>query len=219
VNVRAPKAVIFGVVLAVALTPAAILVVLAVTWTPVAAVSGPFEDGRDAAERGDYKTAMSLWRPLAEQGDAAAQYSLGVLYERGQGVRQDDVEAVKWYRLAAKQGDAKAQSNLGLMYANGDGVPQDHAEAGKWFRLAAVQGNAEALSNLGYMYGHGRGIQQDYVLAHIWFTLAASRFPPGEEHDNAAKGQDWAAKHMTPAQIAKAQKLASEWKPLREQAD
>jgi hypothetical protein len=186
---------------------------LAVALTPVAAVSGPFEDGRDAAERGDYKTAMSLWRPLGEQGDAAAQYGLGVLYERGQGVRQDDVEAVKWYRLAAKQGDAKAQSNLGLMYANGDGVPQDHAEAVKWFRLAAVQGNAEALSNLGYMYGHGRGVRQDDVLAHIWFTLAASRFPPGEEHDNAAKGREWAAARMTPDQIAKAQKLAREWNP------
>ncbi len=203
---RAPAVVIFGVVLAVALTP-------------VAAMSGPFEDGLKAYNVGDYGTAWRLLRPLAEQGDAAAQYGLGVMYERGQGVRQNDVEAVKWYRLAAKQGHAEAQSNLGLMYVNGQGVMRDHAEAVKWFRLAAEQGNAEALSNLGYMYGHGRGVQQDYVLAHIWFTLAASRFPPGEEHDNAAKGQDWAAKHMTPAQIAEAQELAREWRPRGGQAE
>ena len=197
---RAPSVGVLGVFLVVALTP-------------VAAMSGPFEDGLKAHNVGDYGTAWRLLRPLAEQGDAAAQYGLGVMYERGRGVRQNDVEAVKWYRLAAKQGHAKAQSNLGLMYVNGQGVMRDHAEAVKWFRLAAVQGNAEALSNLGYMYGHGRGVQQDYVLAHIWFTLAASRFPPGEEHDNAAKGRDWAAKHMTPAQIAEAQKLAREWSP------
>ena len=63
------------------------------------------------------------------------------------------------------------------------------------------------------MYCHGRGVRQDDVLAHIWFTLAASRFPPGEEHDNAAKGRDWAAARMTPAQIAEAEKLARQWSP------
>ncbi len=182
-------------------------------------MSGPFEDGLKAYNVGDYGTAWRLLRPLAEQGDAAAQYGLGVMYERGQGVRQNDVEAVKWYRLAAKQGHAEAQSNLGVMYERGQGVMRDHAEAVKWFRLAAVQGNAEALSNLGYMYGHGRGVQQDYVLAHIWFTLAASRFPPGKDRDKAVEGRDALAERMTPAQIAEAQRLAREWKPLREQAD
>ena len=63
-------------------------------------------------------------KALAEQGGAAAQYNLGVMYHTGQGVVQDYREAVKWYRKAAERGFARAQSNLGLMYANGEGVIQ-----------------------------------------------------------------------------------------------
>ncbi|NLK41150.1 MAG: sel1 repeat family protein, partial [Planctomycetes bacterium] len=88
----------------------------------------------------------------AEQGHAAAQYNLGVMYANGQGVPQDYKEAVKWFRKAAEQGDADAQFNLGLMYANGRGVPQDDKEAVKWFRKAAEQGDADAQFNLGLMY-------------------------------------------------------------------
>jgi hypothetical protein len=88
-----------------------------------AAAAGPLEDGITAAKRGNYATALRLLRPLAEQGRAFAQYNLGLMYAEGQGVRQDDAEAVKWYRLAAVQGVAFAQYNLGLMYAEGQGVP------------------------------------------------------------------------------------------------
>ena len=65
---------------------------------------------------------------LAEQGDAEAQLNLGIRYANGEGVPEDDAEAVKLYRLAAKQGDAEAQNNLGIMYANGDGVPQNRGQ-------------------------------------------------------------------------------------------
>ena len=81
--------------------------------------------------------ARSWYRKAAEQGDAAAQYNLGVMYDKGEGVPQDYQEAVGWYRKAAEQGDASAQHNLGFMYANGDGVPQDYVQAHKWVNLAA----------------------------------------------------------------------------------
>jgi TPR repeat protein len=71
---------------------------------------------------------------LAEQGDAGAQYNLGVMYDYGD-VPQDDVEAVKWYRRAAKQGDAGAQVMLGAVYADGLGVSQDDVLAHMWFNL------------------------------------------------------------------------------------
>ena len=74
-----------------------------------------FNKGIAAYERGDYATALSLWRPLADQGFATSQYNLGVMYERGEGVPQDYKEAVKWWRLAAAQGDTWAQFNLALM--------------------------------------------------------------------------------------------------------
>ena len=96
-----------------------------------------FDEGVVAYERGDYKTAYNELLPLAEQGDAAAQFYLGFMYETGQGVAQDDAEAVKWYRRAAEQGDADAQNNLGLMYEYGEGVAQDYVQAHMWYSLAA----------------------------------------------------------------------------------
>ena len=87
---------------------------------------------------------MKWYRLAAEQGNAAAQNNLGLMYGLGQGVPQDDAEAVKWYRLAAAQGYAGAQYNLALMYAKGDGVPQDYVQAHMWGNLAAAQGNENA---------------------------------------------------------------------------
>ena len=81
-------------------------------------------------------------RRAAEQGDASAQTSLGWLYMYGQGVPQNDKEALKWFRLAAAQGYANGQYNVGLLYMMGRGVPQNYEEALKWFRLAAAQGHA-----------------------------------------------------------------------------
>jgi len=71
-------------------------------------------------------------RVLAEQGDAQAQYNLGVMYDNGKGIPQDYIKAVQWYTEAAKQGDAGAQLFLGVMYYSGKGVPQDYKEAIKW---------------------------------------------------------------------------------------
>ena len=72
-------------------------------------------------------------RLSAEAGDAAAQFKLGAAYDNGEGVPEDDAEAVKWYRNAAEQGRARAQYNLGSMYEQGEGVPQ--AGTGKQFEV------------------------------------------------------------------------------------
>ena len=114
-------------------------------------LAGPREDANAAYQKQDYATALRLLRQLADQGDAWAQFNLGVMYVNGRGVPKDAVQAVKWYRLAADQGDATAQSNLGVMYASGQGVPKDYAQAVKWYRLAADQGDARAQFNLGLM--------------------------------------------------------------------
>ena len=83
---------------------------------------------------------------LAEQGDVYAQFELGVMYDNGLGVPENDAEAVKWFRLAADQGDAKAQLNLGVMYYNGEGVPESYTKAYALTSLAAGQG-VDAASN------------------------------------------------------------------------
>lgn len=83
----------------------------------------------------------------AEQGNAAAQYNLGAMYYKGQGVRQDDAEAVRWYRQAAEQGLAQAQNNLGVMYAERRGVRQDRALAQEWLGKACQNGNQDGCDN------------------------------------------------------------------------
>lgn len=106
-----------------------------------AAGAGPLEDADAAYQRGDYATAARLFRPLAEQGLAAAQSMLGIMYAEGWGVPQDFVEAVKWHRLAAEQGNVDAQYGLGFRYWAGRGVPQDYVLAHMWWNLAAAQGD------------------------------------------------------------------------------
>jgi TPR repeat protein len=148
----------------------------------VTAYAGQFADADAAYGRGDYATTYRLLKPLAEQGNAKAQYNLGIMYEKGQGVPKDDTEAAKRWQKAAELGYARAQYNLGFMYEKGQGVPQD------------------------------------YVLSHMWFNLAASRFHPseGRERELAVKSRNLVAAKMTPAQIAEAERLAREWKPMKE---
>jgi TPR repeat protein len=134
-----------------------------------------FEQGTAAFARQDYTTAYDEWRGPAEAGDPLAQYNLGVLYEAGQGVVQDPVEAVKWYRLAADQGLASAQYNLGLAALLGRGLGQDDRAAAKWFESAAAQGVALAQYNLGVLYASGRGVAQESGESVKWTTLAAKQ--------------------------------------------
>jgi TPR repeat protein len=107
-------------------------------------IAGPLEDAWTAYDRGDYATALQIWRPRAEEGVAVAQNNLGLMYYNGQGVPQDYGEAAKWYRLAAEQGNATAQSNLASMYYSGEGVPQDYVQAYMWADLAASRFPASA---------------------------------------------------------------------------
>ncbi len=152
---------------------ALIVLLLALLW-PVS-VRADFQAGMDAYNRGDYKTAYREWLQFAEQGEAQAQYNLGRLYSRGEGVPQDWAEATRWTRLAAEQELAAAQRNLGLQYLKGWGVPQDYAEAVNWFRLAAEQGHAGGQNGLGLMYKNGYGVPKDYAEAVKWYRLAAKQ--------------------------------------------
>ena len=164
-----------------------------------------FQKGLKAYQSGDYATALREWTPLAEQGDAGTQFSLGFMHYNGWGVRKDYKAALKWWRLAAEQGIADAQKNLGIMYDKGQGIPQDYKAAVKWYRLAAEQGHADAQNNLGAMYGNGRGVPQDYIRAHMWSNLAAANGSP-----KSSGLRDFIAKRMTTADISTAQKLARE---------
>ncbi len=107
----------------------------------------------------------------ARNGDAEAQYWLGMDYESD----EDYVKAVKWFRRAAAQGEARAQYELGTCSRLGQGVPQDYAEAVNWYRMAAEQGCAEAQCDLGVCYEQGLGVPKDFAEAVKWTRKAAEQ--------------------------------------------
>jgi len=134
-----------------------------------------FEQAMAAYNAGNYKQAFHLLQPLAQQGDAEAQFNLGVMYSKGQGVAQSYQRALAWYQKAAHQGLAAAQYNLSKMYEDGRGVAQDYQQALAWYQKAANQGYSDAQFNLGVMYDEGRGVAQDYQQALAWYQKAANQ--------------------------------------------
>jgi uncharacterized protein len=102
------------------------------------AMAAPPRDGIAAFRRQDYATAIAIFGPLAERGDARAQAYLGLMYANGYGVAQNYIVAANWLRLASEQGVPIAQYWLGLMYDKGQGVPQDFVLAYKWLDLAVA---------------------------------------------------------------------------------
>ena len=111
---------------------------LSLAFTSVAAQD--LQKGYAAYQAGDYATAIQEWTTLADQGNAPAQFMLGIMYKNGLGVLQDDAEAVRLYRLAADQGYAPAQTSLGYMYENGLGVLKDNVTAHMWYNIGAANG-------------------------------------------------------------------------------
>jgi TPR repeat protein len=164
------------------------------------ALAGSYDDAMTAYDNGDYATALKLLRPMAERGDTNAQYSIGRMYVKGQGVPKDDAEAVKWFRKAneqskalkaynsgdfalafktfqplAAQGQVMAAYILGLMYANGQGVTENYVEALKWLQKAAEQGEAKAQFSVGVIYSKGFGVPQNYAEAFKWYRRSADQ--------------------------------------------
>ena len=150
--------------------------VLLLAMTSMECVAG-FNEGVNSYQAQDYPSALREFLPLANGGNAHAQFALGVMYYEGEGVPKDYSQAENWYRKAAEQGFAPAQNNLGLMYDNGSypQVPIDHSEAEIWYRKAAEQGFAEAQFHLGRLYYKGNVVPEDYSKAEAWYRKAAAQ--------------------------------------------
>jgi TPR repeat protein len=164
------------------------------------ATASPLEDALAAFGRKDYAAALEDFRPLAAQGDADAQFFLGLIYFEGLGVAQQHKEAFKWFHLAADQGGAEAQWYVGIMHANARSVEKNETEAVKWYRLAAAQGFGNAQSFLGMAYANGKGVTRDLVYAYMWLDSAAAQNVTG-----AAEKRDQVAAELTPEEYEQAQ--------------
>jgi TPR repeat protein len=133
-----------------------------------------YKEGIDAYTQGDFAVALEKLKPVAEHGNAQAQFNLGLMYREGKGVPQDSKEATAWLSKAAEQGHVEAQENLGMSYAKGAGVERDWVQADKWFNIAAASGKETAVNN------------QRVVEVHM---------QPEKIAEAKALAQEWLAKH------------------------
>lgn len=170
------------------------------------------EEGLAAYRNGDYAKAMELWRPLADKGNADAQYRVGSMYAEGKGVQRNDATALTWFQQAAEHGNAAAQYNVGASYATGVGVAQSDAEAAKWFKRAANQGMPFAELNLGLLYAAGRGVPQDNIEAMTWLQISLFGLPPGGARSDVARAMQDVSSRMTSEQLQDAKERARTWK-------
>ena len=124
------------------------LLLLTSLWLHAAAATREFDVGMQALLAGDYAEAYCRWKPLAERGDADAQYHLGWLYANGNGLRVDTAKAFAWWQRAATQGHADAQFAVGFALTMGDGTERDLKHAVDWYLKAAQQGHEDARDTL-----------------------------------------------------------------------
>ena len=132
---------------------------------------------------GDLETAASFLRRAAQKGVAPAQYELGKLYERGQGVDKDLIEARNLIQKAAESGHVGAMYDYALFLAEGEGGAKSEADAVTWFEQAAEHGLVDAQYNLGVVHAEGIGTPQDLVAALFWFEIAAKAGDTGAEQE------------------------------------
>ena len=134
-----------------------------------------FESALKNYHAGKYPEAFLLFQKVAEHGDASAQFNLGMMYVKGNGITLDMNQAVYWWQKAAEQGFANAQYNLGIMYADGYGVAQDAKHAMYWYQKSAKQGYAAAQASFGMMYAQGKVVTRDVQQARYWWQKAAEQ--------------------------------------------
>ena len=157
-----------------------------------------------AEERADVARSAQIYRKEAAENKPWAQRNLARLYRDGEGVPQNDVEAVRWFRKAAEAGDAQAQNSLAWHYTRGRGVPADQSQAFAWCKKAAEQGYRVAQSNLAGMYSSGKGVTEDLAESARWRQKAA-------ENGYAAAQYSLARIYLNGTGIPKNDQEAKKW--------
>ena len=161
----------------------------------------------------DYASAVRWFLKAAQQGDRNAAYSLGDMFVRGLGVARDASQAADWYRRAAEQGHSLAQASIGLMYAEAIGVDRNDIMAARWTFRAAQQGIAEAQLLVAKSIAAGKGVPKDNIAAYSWAAIAEARVTDHRLRDEAYGLRRSISSFMTSEQVARAKKIATEWRP------
>ncbi len=125
--------------------PLGALALAACVLVGAAPARADYDTGLEAYRNGDYATALTEFRKLADRGVVLAYTNLGYMYALGEGVEADLAAAARWFERAARAGDVTSQLTLGVMYANGEGVERDNVKAFAWLSLAGAAGREDAL--------------------------------------------------------------------------
>jgi len=166
-----------------------------------------YEDGVNAAFKGDFDIAFHEFSVAAEEGLDLAQFNLAILYFTGQGVKQDLEKAFSWTLAAAEQGHMNAQFNLASLYFEGQGVRKNLKTAVEWYKVAGQGGHANAAYALAKMYQKGDTVRRNMVEAHAWATMAVN----SDHADGAALKVD-IERNLSPNELSDARRLYAEWK-------
>lgn len=140
-----------------------------------------YEKAKALYDAKNYDQAFPLFQTAAQKGHRKAQYRLGLCYDKGRGVKENDQQAFHWYGLSAAQGYAKAQYQLGRCYKKGEGTAKDISKAVSLFSKAAKQGNADGMYALGKCYLKGQGVAADKSKAKSLFQKAIRHEKDGKE--------------------------------------
>lgn len=170
----------------------ALLAALLLLAVPALVVADPIDDAMRALQAGRHAQAAQLLTPLATSGNALAQYRLGTLYYQGQGVPEDEKQAIYWWKQAAAQGYTEAMFQLGSAFLFGSQtakfVPDPDREAAMWYFQAASAGHAEAQYHLGLLFLAGKGVIDSRTEAARWIRKSAAQGHP--EAKKALKSLD-----------------------------
>ena len=140
-----------------------------------------YDKAKSLYDAKNYAKAFPLFQEAAKKGHKKAQYRLGLCYDKGRGVKEDDKQAFHWYSLSANQGYAKAQYQLGRCYKKGEGTEKDIAKAVSFFSKAAKQDNADGQYALGKCYLKGQGVTADKEKAKSLIQKAIRNEKDGSE--------------------------------------
>lgn len=139
-----------------------------------------YRQGKSLYDAKNYKQAFPKLKAAAEKGHKKAQYRVGLCYDKGRGVAEDDAQAVAWYQKSAAQDYAKAQYQLGKCYKNGEGIAKDEKKAADLFMKAARQENADGMYQLAKCYLTGTGVAKDEAKARSWVRKAVKDEEDGD---------------------------------------
>ncbi len=148
------------------------LILSACVWN---AQAETLDEAKAAIEQGHFEQAFKIYTVLAKQGDAKAQYNLGMMYESGDGVEANMQEAANWFKQAADQGYAEGQYALGAMVFKREIDSISYPDAAALYQRAALQGHIKSQLNLGMLYYRGEVLERDAKEAVKWLQLAAEQ--------------------------------------------